>query len=126
MLVRLSTRLLLFKTRCALAAVNHPLVNGVCVACCRLATAGSNAGAASVACEASEFAGKHFFVEAVPVALESLIGIELLFLFQELHKLRIALLHLLARGPVVVGEVVAASVLNRASEIGRASGRERG
>src|SRR5260221_2908940 len=56
---------------------------------------------------------EHRLVEAIPVALKSLLGIVLALSLEELDELRVAGLDLRPRRPVMVGQVVAAAVLDR-------------
>ena len=49
----------------------------------------------------------------VPVADEEFVGIEAEFLLEEFRELRIAREDLVGRGPFVVGEVIAAAVIDR-------------
>ena len=49
----------------------------------------------------------------VPVADEKFVGIETAFLAEEVGELRIAREDLVGRGPFVVGEIIAAAVIDR-------------
>src|SRR2546427_6987579 len=60
-----------------------------------------------------EGVGEHPRVEAIPVALEPLLGVVLALQLQELDELRVAGLDLHPRRPVMVGQVIAAAVLDR-------------
>src|SRR5260221_3450602 len=55
---------------------------------------------------------EHGLVETIPVALEALLGFVLALSLQELDELRVAGLDLGPRRPVMVGQVVAAAVLD--------------
>src|SRR5436309_13373098 len=70
-----------------------------------------------------ESVGEHPRVEAIPVALEPLLGVVPALQFQELDELRVAGLDLCPRRPMMVGKVIAAAVLDRpvdeAAEIAR-------
>src|SRR5438093_7248332 len=70
-----------------------------------------------------ENVGEHARVEAVPVALEPLLGVVPALQLQEVDELRVAGLDLRPRRPVMVGQVITAAVLDRpvdeAAEIAR-------
>src|SRR5213594_3885604 len=70
-----------------------------------------------------EGVGEHARVEAIPVALEPPLGVVMALQLQELDELRVAGLDLRPRRPVMVGQVIAAAVLNRpvdeAAEVAR-------
>src|SRR5207302_7536342 len=67
--------------------------------------------------------GKHFLVEPVPLALEALVAVVFELEFQKIDELRICAFDLLARGPVMIRQVVASTVLEGAidqdAEVGR-------
>src|SRR5437867_8916183 len=60
-----------------------------------------------------ENVGEHARVEAIPVALEQLLGVVPALQLQEVDELRVAGLDLRPRRPVMVGQVIAAAVLDR-------------
>src|SRR5881296_3269357 len=70
-----------------------------------------------------EGVGEHARVEAIPVALEQLLGVVPALQLQEVDELRVAGLDLRPRRPVMVGQVITAAVLDRpvdeAAEIAR-------
>src|SRR5712691_1855720 len=70
-----------------------------------------------------EGVGEHPRVEAIPVALEPFLWIVLALQLQEVDELRVAGLDLRPRRPVMVGQVIAAAVLDRtvdeAAEVAR-------